>query len=37
MAEANKKSKLVRFLPSVKLITRWVKQAQELTPKITYR
>lgn len=37
MAEANKKRKLVRFLPSVKLITRWVKQAQELAPKITYR
>jgi Domain of unknown function (DUF4332) len=37
MADANKKRKLVRFLPSVKLITRWVKQAQELPPKITYR
>jgi hypothetical protein len=37
MAEANKKRRLVRFLPSVKLITRWVKQAQELPPKITYR
>ena len=28
MGEANKKRKLVRFLPSEKLITRWVKQAQ---------
>jgi hypothetical protein len=37
MADANKKRKVVRFLPSVKLITRWVKQAQELPPKITYR
>ena len=37
MAEANKRRKLVRFLPSAKLITRWVKQAQELAPKITYR
>ena len=37
MAEANKKRKLVQFLPSVKLITRWVKQAQELASKITYR
>jgi hypothetical protein len=37
MGEANKKRKLVRFLPSEKLITRWVKQAKELTPKITYR
>jgi predicted RecB family nuclease len=37
MTEANKKRKLVRFLPSEKLITRWVKQAQELPSKITYR
>jgi hypothetical protein len=37
MADANKKRKLVEFLPSVKLVSRWVKQAQELTPKITYR
>ncbi len=37
MGEANKKRKLVRFLPSEKLVTRWVKQANELTPKITYR
>jgi hypothetical protein len=37
MSEANKKRKLVRFLPSEKLITRWVEQARELPPKITYR
>ena len=37
MGEANKKRKLVRFLPSEKLIMRWVKQAKELAPKITYR
>jgi len=37
MGEANKKRKLVQFLPSEKLIMRWVKQAKELTPKITYR
>jgi hypothetical protein len=37
MADANKNRKLVEFLPSVKLVSRWVKQAQELTPKITYR
>jgi predicted flap endonuclease-1-like 5' DNA nuclease len=37
MTEANKRRKLVRFLPSEKLIERWVTQAKELTPKITYR
>ena len=37
MSEANKKRKLVRFLPPEKLIERWVMQAKELTPKITYR
>jgi predicted flap endonuclease-1-like 5' DNA nuclease len=37
MAELNKKRKLVRFLPSEKLVTRWVRQANELSPKITYR
>jgi predicted flap endonuclease-1-like 5' DNA nuclease len=37
MSEANKKRKLVRFLPSEKLITRWVEQAKALTSKITYR
>jgi hypothetical protein len=37
MSEANKKRKLVSFLPSEKLITRWVEQAKMLTSKITYR
>jgi predicted RecB family nuclease len=36
MAEANKKRKLVRFLPSEKLITRWVEHARKLPLKITY-
>ncbi len=37
MAEANAKRKLVRFLPSEKLIVRWVEQANKLPLKITYR
>jgi predicted RecB family nuclease len=37
MAEANKKRKVVRFLPSEKLVTRWVEHARKLPPKITYR
>jgi hypothetical protein len=37
MGEANKKRKLVRFLPSEKLIARWIEQAKALTSKITYR
>jgi len=37
MTEANKKRRLVRFLPSEKLIVRWVEQAKGLTSKITYR
>jgi Domain of unknown function (DUF4332) len=36
MAEANKRRKLVRFLPSEKLITRWVEHARKLPQKITY-
>jgi len=36
MAEANKKRKLVRFLPSEKLVTRWVEHARKLPQKITY-
>ena len=36
MAEANKRRKLVRFLPSEKLITRWVEHARRLPQKITY-
>jgi len=36
MAEANKKRKRVRFLPSEKLVTRWVEHAKRLPQKITY-
>jgi hypothetical protein len=36
MAEANKKRKLVRFLPSEKLVARWVENAKKLPQKITY-
>jgi len=36
MNEANKKRKLVRFLPSEKLVVRWVEQARSLSSKITY-
>jgi len=37
MAEANAKRKLVQFLPSEKLVVRWVEQAKKLPLKITYR
>jgi predicted RecB family nuclease len=37
MAAANAKKKLVRFLPSEKLVVRWVEQAKKLPIKITYR
>jgi hypothetical protein len=36
MADINKKRKLVRFLPSEKLVTRWVEHAKKLPLKITY-
>jgi len=36
MADANKKRKLVRFLPSEKLVARWVEHAEKLPQKITY-
>lgn len=36
MAEANKRRKLVRFLPSEKLVRRWVDHARKLPRKITY-
>ena len=36
MADANKKRKLVRFLPSEKLVARWVEHAKKLPQKITY-
>jgi predicted RecB family nuclease len=36
MTEANRRRKLVRFLPSVSLVTRWIDHARKLTQKITY-
>ena len=36
IAETNKKRKLVRVLPSEKLVTRWVEHARKLPQKITY-
>ena len=37
IAELNKKRKLVRFLPPVHLVTRWIEHAKKLPMKITYR
>ncbi len=37
IADLNKKRKLVRFLPTVNLIKRWIEHAKKLPPKITYR
>jgi predicted flap endonuclease-1-like 5' DNA nuclease len=36
MANANKKHKLVRLLPSEKVVCRWIEQAQKLDLKIKY-
>jgi len=36
MADANKKRKLVRLLPSEKLVKRWIENARLLPLKITY-
>ncbi len=36
MAEANKKNKLVRMLPSEKVVARWIDHAKKLPLKITY-
>jgi predicted RecB family nuclease len=36
MAELNKKRKLVRFLPSEKVVMRWVEDARKLPQKISY-
>jgi predicted RecB family nuclease len=36
MAETNKKRKMVRQLPSERLVTRWVEHARKLPQKITY-
>lgn len=37
MAEANRRKKLVRLLPSQKLVIRWIDHAKKLTLKITYK
>jgi hypothetical protein len=36
MADANKKRKMVRLLPSEKVVSRWIESAQKLPLKITY-
>jgi hypothetical protein len=36
MAEANKKRKMVRLLPSEKVVCRWIENAQKLDLKIKY-
>jgi hypothetical protein len=36
MAEANKKRKMVRLLPSEKVVCRWIESAQKLELKIKY-
>jgi hypothetical protein len=36
MADANKKRKLVRLLPSEKVVVRWIDHARKLPLKITY-
>lgn len=36
MADANKRRKMVRLLPSEKLVGRWIENAQKLPLKITY-
>jgi hypothetical protein len=37
ISELNKRRKLVRFLPTVSLVTRWIEHAKKLPMKITYR
>jgi hypothetical protein len=37
MAETNKKKRLVRVLPSTKLVVRWIESAKKLPLKITYK
>jgi predicted RecB family nuclease len=37
MADANKRKKLVRFLPPEQLIVRWIEHARKLPLKITYK
>jgi predicted RecB family nuclease len=37
LADANKKRKLVRLLPTERTVGRWIEAAKKLTLKITYR
>jgi hypothetical protein len=37
ISELNKRRKLVRFLPTISLVTRWIEHAKKLPMKITYR
>ncbi len=37
MAEANKKRKMVRLLPSEKVVGNWIENAKKLQLKITYK
>jgi hypothetical protein len=37
MAEANRKRKLVEFLPSAKVVEHWIEHAKKLQLKITYK
>jgi hypothetical protein len=37
MAEANKRKRLVRFLPPEKLVVRWIEHAKKLPLKISYK
>ena len=36
MADANRKRKMVRLLPSEKVVGRWIDHAKSLPLKITY-
>jgi hypothetical protein len=36
MAAINKKRKLVRLVPSERVVARWIESAKELPPKIKY-
>jgi hypothetical protein len=36
MADINKKHKLVRLVPSERVVARWIESAKELAPKIKY-
>jgi hypothetical protein len=36
MTQANNKRRLVRFLPSAKMVSRWIESAKKLSPVIRY-